>query len=270
MASTNVTTAYVLATLRNALAEQNSTGRWTDPLLLNWVDRAHKALVKRVLWPSTTNLISLQNGIATYDMSSDTFFPAGIPLRILRITVGGQVLVPTTIDIMEGTQTDTFDDSFTPTMGTQWEAQTPQTYPVITNSGDGPIPQTIWSANNGLQRPRYYIQGPLLGIIPTPSGTPLARIWNVPSPVTLTNGASETLLFPDIATDYVVAKALEFAYRSDGDNDTANNQRSIAKEEESEVREWIQGLQGDFGERPHPWTYRNGFQGGRPYQRGGW
>jgi|SRR5271166_5700689 len=201
-------------TLRRFIAETNPAGRWNDYDTGDFINRARKQLMIDWEWPETSIFITAISGQQEYDTRNNTVTPPVEQVnKILRVYVAGQLCVPTTIPLMDGSQIELFDQTalnFTP----QWLAVPATSYPVSSDSG---FPQTRAPFFPGM-RPRFYLRGPFnIGFVPAPLGTPTIQLDIIPTPPLLL-AESDPDIFPDNCREAIAWKAAELAMFGDNPN----------------------------------------------------
>lgn len=267
-----MTSTDVLLLLRQVLSDLNSSGRWTDSTLLNFIDRANKRVVRDVLFPESR--LSAPTALAA---GSQFYFQEyQIPQLILinRVYLAGQLCVPTDINTLEGHQIGLYQQNPTasaPTVGSggapgtsgpyapEWSTTTAQTYPVA-NSGGYPAPdaQPFFAG----QRPRYYLRGGYIGFVPPPANTATITIDCIRVPSTIT-AVGQALTSPDMFMDAIAWGAATYAQFAD-DQERNAAMRKVAEEtyqaRKSDLMKFRKTYVGDANEGPKPRTYRSSWK----------
>jgi hypothetical protein len=214
----NPTLAFLIADARNKSGEPDPTGRWSDARLTELYNRAQIELGITLEWPEATFFFIAQappvgQVFSEYYLEEHT--------NILRVKLGGfpgQNIIPTSIDMLEGTQYALFDDSQTaPPYGAQWLTQAPGSYP-ITNTPTGyPTPLTLpWSPGN---RPAFYLRGAgsVIGFVPAPAVGTLVQLDVIAAPPILINPLDQSC-FPNKAIEALTSRVRYYMADADGNN----------------------------------------------------
>ena len=108
---------------RVLLAEPNQspTGRWSDADLTVFINQAHTQIALDLDWLESTYTGTTVNGTQEYQLPET--------LKILRVYIAGEQIVPTTIPALGGDQIEIWDRS-APNNQPQWAAQPADTYPL--------------------------------------------------------------------------------------------------------------------------------------------
>jgi hypothetical protein len=180
-------------------------------------------------------------------------------LKILRVYIAGQPIVPTTIPALQGDQIEMWDQTFQAgqTNGTQWQNQPAVAYPNIQASQGSPnAGNTPWTVG---ERPRFYMRGGNMGFVPIPSGSYAVQVDLVPTPPTLVNVTDDSV-YPTNFKDAIVWKTCEYAFFADTNSLMAtavqNYQAELAK-----LRFWKTDLQKMLPRGVFPITVRTYFRG---------
>jgi hypothetical protein len=259
----------VLTLLRQMLSDTSSTsGRWKDPTLLNFIDRANKRVVHDVLFPDSRIFTSTQINVQEYPIP-------WLLLKVYAIYVAGQLIIPSDLPTLEGRQIGVYSSDFNPAalvtvgsgappgtqgpMAPRWMTQTPLTYPVdgIRTCPPAPDTQPWWCG----QRPRYYWRGGSLGIVPSPANTVpvIITIDCVRQPDTITS-ADDEMTTPENFMDTIVEDALRRAKYGD-DGSRSERQMTIAQqnylERVKDLRLWRGEFPGEQRDGPKVITQRS-------------
>jgi hypothetical protein len=210
--ASNPQLATILAELRTRSGEPDPLGRWSDTRLIPLINRAQVDIGLLLQRPEATVYFVTHPNTGEYSLEEHT--------NILRVKVGGppgQNILPTTIDMLEGTQYGLFDQSSTsPPFTPKWLSQPPLSYPVQ-SSASFPAPLTIpWATGN---RPSFYLRGDgaVIGFVPTPTTGYVVQIDNIAAPRTLVN-SGDTSDFPDKAMDALLYKTMAYMAAADHDD----------------------------------------------------
>lgn len=148
-------------------------GRWSDATLMKYLDRANKKVVRKVRFPDSRIVWQTVAGQQLYQIPTVILEPRAVYL-------GGQLLVPTTLDVLEGRQIQLYDQRG---QGTQsagsdgpvgnlgvgvpvWSIMPPLTAPF---NGRWTYPAPDAQPQGASQQYRYYRRGGYLGITPAPA-----------------------------------------------------------------------------------------------------
>jgi len=172
-------TQDVITLARSYLNDPSSAGRWSDATLINFYNIASQEVIRDVEFPEsrvTTTTVANQQEYATPEL-----------ITVYRVYLAGQLLTPTTLQVLEGHQSMDYDQnalSGYPVTTTQtpgsggppgttgpyspsWNVTPPAAYPVANAFGPPVADAQMWGPN---QRPRYYFRGGSIGIVPAPAG----------------------------------------------------------------------------------------------------
>lgn len=238
----------VVSLVRTLLNESTPGQRWTDAQLLQFTDRAQKQVLRTLKWPESRFVLTTTPNVQEYQIPE--------VVRMLRVYLNGQPLVATNIPTLEGQQIQLNDQTgsgggpgglvntgtapslvsgqYTP----QWTGQVAASYPVASAlSAPSPSAQP-WMVG---MRPRYYMRGGMIGLVPPPLGAYPLVMDCIAQPATLTN-LTDTCVLPDIALDAISWTVCEFCYYADPQNQGAGDSRNFATAEKQkamqEVRAW--------------------------------
>lgn len=237
----------VVTLARDLLNEPTPGQRWTDAQLIRFTDRAQKSVIRTLKWPESRFVLTTTPNVQEYQIPE--------VVRMLRVYLQGQPIVPTNIPTLEGQQIQLNDQTgsgggpgglvgnsapalaggqYTP----QWTSQPPASYPVASSLyAPSPAAQP-WIVG---QRPRYYMRGGMIGLVPAPLGAYPLVMDCIAQPATLEN-LTDTLVLPDIALDLLAWSVCEFCYYADPQNQGAGDSRNFAMSEKQkalqEVKAW--------------------------------
>jgi hypothetical protein len=184
-------------------------------------------------------------------------------LKILRVYLGGQPIVPTTIPALGGDQVEIWDQS-APGNIPQWVYQPQESYPFLTGTGGCSginAGNTPWCQN---ERPRFYPRGGNIGFVPTPNCAFYIQIDLVPQPPMLVL-STDVSIYQTTFKDAIVWKAVEYAMFADN-NSMLSTAVSNYQAELLKVRAWKQDYQKMLPRGVFPITARTHFTGPR-YKR---
>lgn len=262
-----------LLLLRQVLSDMNSSGRWSDPTLLNFLDRGNKRLVRDVLFPQSRYVTQTVVNAAAGVYCQEYQLPQAI--LILRVYIAGQLCVPTDLDTLEGHQIGLYQQGASnsaPSAGgggppgtvgpysPNWVAQAPAAYPVA-NSGQGyPAPDAQpWFSG---QRPRYYVRGGFIGFVPAPSSSATITVDMIRLPDTISD-SEQPLTTPDMFMDAIVWAGATYAQFAD-DQERNAAMRKMAEEtyqaRKSDLMKFRKMYVGDINDGPKPRTYRSSWK----------
>lgn len=273
-------TQDVVTLSRSLLNDPASTGRWSDATLINFYNVASQEVIRDVEFP--------ESRITGVTVANQQEYPTPELIAVYRVYVAGQLLVPTTLQVLEGHQSMDYDQhalSGFPGTATQtpgsggppgttgpyspsWNVTPPVAYP-FANSWGAPVPDAqIWAPG---QRPRYYFRGGSIGLVPAPAGVYdiVIECLRVPSQSLNLTDAS---IFPSNFKQALAWKVCELAKFSD-DGDRASESRNYATQRYEacvrKLRADRKRYDGDAPRGPKMFTYRRSYQKG-VNKAGGW
>lgn len=229
-------------------AEPDSAGRWSDLAITTLVNTGCRAIALEVNFPESQQTFVSTAGIQEYTMAEN--------LKILRVYVAGQLIVPTDIPSLEGDQLQYFDQTGTGQQP-QWLTQTSAVYPVTNTPTGYPVSSALPFYVG--QRPMYYIRGGNIGFVPQPAGVYTVRLDLIPVPPLLALQTDQSI-YPSVADEAIVWKALELAYFSDSNIEKAGYARNNFEQEMKKLRSWINDYKHQAPHTPMPITYRSYYQ----------
>ena len=237
--------------VRVLLAEpsQVAVGRWSDTDLNNFINQAMTQVALDIDWPEST--------YSGYTISTTQEYQMPETLKILRVYLAGQQLVPTTIPALGGEQIEVWDQS-TPNKQPQWVYQPPVSYPYLqATCGNGiNAGNTPWTQG---ERPRFYPRGGNIGFVPAPNGVYFVQIDLIPQPPLLV-ADTDVSIYQTTFTDAICWKACEYAMFADSNamlsTCSQNYMQEIAK-----LRSWKADYQKMLPRGVFPITQRTYFQG---------
>jgi hypothetical protein len=262
------------------LNDPSSSGRWSDATLISFYNQAASQLVRDVEFP--------QSRIIGQTIMNQQEYPLPEFIRIIRVYVAGQLVVPTSLQVLEGHQIEVYDQGqgdgisqtvpatgsggppgVVPGFAPGWVVQSPASYPV-SNSWGPPAPSSqVWF--NG-QRPRYYFRGGSIGLVPAPSGIVDIVIEGLRVPTPVIN-LTDAIPFPFNYGQALAWKVCELAKFSD-DDDRAADQRNYAAQQYEihmrRIRQINKSYDGDGPRRPNFRTYRGFYYKGNNRNAGTW
>ncbi len=244
----------ILNSVRVFLAEPEpvgvNQGRWTDTDLTTLINQAHTQIALDIDWPESTYTGYTLAGIQEYQMPET--------LKILRVYLGGQPIVPTTIPALQGDQIEQWDQS-APGNIPQWVYQPQESYPFLQTSGGGSgtnAGNTPWSQG---ERPRFYPRGGNIGFVPIPNGAYYVQIDLIPQPPVLVN-TTDTSIYQSTFLDAIVWKTCEYAMFADT-NSMMQTCASNYQAELVKLRAWKSDYVKMLPRGVFPITARTFFQG---------
>lgn len=237
---------------RRNTGETDPSGRWSYADVAGWVNEARNFLALLIRWPDTTWTQTLTGGSGT----GITEIQLPEILEIDRVYVAGQPIVPTTIPALEGTDIQYYDESSTDgTFKPQWNTQAYAGYPVSNAQMGYPAGMSPFYVG---QRPRYYLRGGNIGLIPSPSGSFTMQIDGIAPPTALVN-PGDVDVFPSFFKYALAHKAAELAFLADKAMDSAQAQEALYKDHEKELITWRRTVQKNVPKGPRLITYRHLF-----------
>jgi hypothetical protein len=279
--------ALEVSTLSRQTLNDLYAQRWSEPTILNFIDRASKKLMRDVLFPDARiTTVSIAN-------QQEYQLPYGV-MRLDSVYLNGQLCSPTDRSTLEGHQIGLYDQGqFGGNQYTQvqpgsggppgtnsayapkWVVQPPTAFPVM-NWWGWPRPDAqSWGYS---QAPRYYRRGGWIGFVPAPANPP-----NVVNGVVIPNICidccmlpdtvvqdNQLLWYPDHFCECLSWKVVEFAKFGDS-NQQASDDRNYAMSQYTacmrDLRMWVATEDGDAPEGPKVECARNfylaGFDGGQ-------
>lgn len=232
---------------RRNTGETDPAGRWSYADVAGWINEARNFLALLLRWPdwTWTNTLSGGTGIGVAEIQMPE------TIQIDRVYVNGQPIVPTSIPALEGTDIEYYDMS----VGNlpQWNQQPYASFPV--QSGQQGYPQGLGPFYVG-QRPRYYMRGGNLGLVPSPSGSFTLQVDGVGVPPPLVN-QNDIDIFPSFAKYTIAHKAAELAFLADKNPDSAQAQAMEYKANEKELITWRRSLVKNLPRGPRVIGYRH-------------
>lgn len=253
-----MTLADELSRVRYALAEPDSTGRFSDAELTSHINAARRDISLAVRFPEIRLTANTVGGQQEYALTEDI-------LDVKRVYVAGQPVPRTDIATMEGAQIGLYDmtgTAFTP----QWQSQAAAAYPVSADAGyPAPTAMPYYAG----QRPMFYHRGGNIGLVPAPSGVVPMIVDGIALAPDLAN-PTDTDVFPRYYIDAICWKATEFALFADRDPQAYQYAVSQAERAMGALRDQMTQFKGSSGFKPL--TYRSifdpaGYSGGtrRPW-----
>lgn len=208
--------------VRDRASEPDLTGRWTNALILEQLNIARQQVMIDFQWPTGSWFANTSPGIQEYSL--------GDLNNVVRAymqsqpNTAPQPLVYETINALEGDGLGLWDQT-APGFAPQWMSQAPASYPVASDLGY-PVPVGVPWLPNASQRPKYYLRGGHIGILPAPSNVCMLQIDVVPEaePFVLGN-TTQTDILPWKALDAVVWKTMFYMASS-----TGNTQKMVMYE----------------------------------------
>ena len=270
----------ILTNVRIQTQASNPQQRWSNAQLLPLVSQAQQLIVREILWPVSYYIFQTVTGVARYQVPEI--------LDTLQVYVQGQPLIRSDIETLEGDLINYYDQSgqgggpggftipglpmvlaggqFTP----QWTSQAPATYPVASSLGTATDVSCPWYPG---QRPRYYYDGGVIGLLPPPAGVSPVVVRCIKQPADLSE-LTDNLDLPTIAKMALVWKTIELMMFANAEQPAASDQRNYAmsqyKEEIVELRKWKRQYDGSNGTKgPIFLTYRNFYARGNNRNFGG-
>jgi hypothetical protein len=255
----------LINSFRNQIGEA-STRRFTNAILTDWANRAQNQLAFEVDFPEATQTIVTVPGQQEYQLTE--------LIKILRVYIVGpdgskQELPGTDIPTLEGDKLFQYDNSSgiiqsAPVQSPQWLNTQQTNYPTvnvpITGAGSGPIPMN--SSYTPYARPKHYLRGGYIGIVPTPGlSNPqfTLAVDHIPLPPAL-NVTSDKSLYPDHFLDALVWLMVGYARFSDN---TAAYKDAVAMFNDQmamKIRPWLEHIQATRPKTFVPRTVRSQFR----------
>jgi len=250
------------------MMNEPGTNHFTAADVAQMATRAQNQLAFEVDFPQATQTITTVSGQQEYQLIE--------LMKLMRVYMVGpdgskQELIGTDIYTLEGDIQQTYDNSSSltqgvPTQTSQFAVQPPMAYPIqnVGISGGAPVPtKSAWGPNS---RPKYYIRGGYIGIVPIPlvtSPATVIAIDYIPKPPTLVL-STDSSLFPDIFLDALVWKMVAYARYSDNSSLMGQAEQMYMNEVNSKITPWLQRIQATKPKTMVPITKRSYFR----YRRG--
>lgn len=250
----------IIARTRRYYAEP-SENRWSDSDILSFASDIQIEVAQAVKFLSATTIIAGSANIGQYPMPE--------LIKILRVyaqvgTISQQRLVPSDIDVMEGTYIEYFDNTSGNTtnvlqMSPQWIAEQAQPYPNFNSPEGGSTPNAPYmTVTLGAQRPVYFRRGGTINIEPVPTAAFNLVIDHIPIPPDV-QLAGDYFALPRNFRDAI---AFGVCTRMSGSDRGFDDPRTAKFLEQYGIavmtqREWLNQLDGDKPVTPIPITQRS-------------
>lgn len=234
-----VQASQIITLARNNLSDSQTQGRFSDSAMLLWTQMVVNRMTRELLFPESRLTFST----VAYQQE----YPLPEILRTLRVYVAGQLIVPTTLQVLEGHQIQFYDQSGqtgapaypgggpTGNAGTAsplWTVQTPTNYPVLQALGV-PAPDGVpWYTGS---RPRYYYRGGSIGFVPMPMGVSTVCIDCVAEPSAISSD-TQSLNVPDSWVETAAWGVTAMALFSDRDQSTSKARDDAKGEYEGGIK----------------------------------
>lgn len=209
----NPTLGSIRAQVRLQSGETDPTGRWSDAQINPLIRQAELDLGFLLEWPEAQRYFTTVSTIGEYKLAE--------AVNIRRVRIGGppgMAFVPTTIDMLEGTQLGLYDNTSTsPPYTAQWMSQPPAAVPAPNGMGYGAALMVPWRMNS---RPKYYLRGSgaIIGFVPAPSIAYIVQLDLVDLPVEMQRD-QDSSSFPAKAVDALAEKTMYYMAKADKDNE---------------------------------------------------
>jgi hypothetical protein len=254
--------------------------RFSNQTYLTWLDEVSKEIMRDVRFPAARISTGTVPNLQEYQLPE--------VIEIWTVYVNGQIVVPSDLKVLEGHQTQNYDQGFlggtnaqtpgsggpTGTSGTytpKWNVQPPAAYP-ITNNGCWPAPDAQQWSSSGM-RPRYYNRGGYIGLVPAPSNPPPV-VNGIPennlvidcimTPDTIAS-LTDQLWYPQIYKRALAMGVVMFGKFSDDSQSTKESRNYAQQDYQAQVgklRMWAAGFKGDAAEGPKMETNRRFYEWG--------
>lgn len=244
-----------------------STKRFSDANLAVWANQAQRQMSFEVDWPFSVQTITTVPNQQLYQLIE--------LMKVMRIYMVGangsqQELLATDIYTLEGDIIQVYDNSSgqqqgNPVQTPAWLVQPPQSYPVtseitLTGRGSGPVPtKDAWGIG---ARPRYFMYGGSIGIVPTPataSPQTVIRVEGVGMPQDMFV-STDNCLYPDLCLDAIMWKMVTYARYSDNSSLVQQAEMAYQNEMFTKVRPWLERMQATKPKTLVPITKRSYFR----------
>lgn len=241
--------AEINAFVRILLAEPSNTGRWSDSDLATLISAAQRDLALKIDWPVGQYTATSVNNQQEYTLPEI--------VKIQRVYFAGQPIPHMTIDELQGTGIELYDQTAT-NYQTQWQSQAAAAYPVASDVGY-PVPKVPYFAG---QRPIYYQRGANIGFVPKPAGAYTITLDVVDMPATLTN-LTDVSPFGLQCKDALAYKTASLCLMADSKDDQANLMTARYLSECAKLESWRNQFNSTAPRNRQMITGRTFFQGGR-------
>lgn len=233
-------------------SEDSNAGRWSDSNATILANRAQQQMTLDLDWPEATILFttvaSTTNGAQEYQLPEI--------LKVTRVYIAGQPIVPTSIPALQGDQIQ-FYDMTGAQLQPQWQAQPPVAYPTQTGGMGNTSGNAPWTQGS---RPKWYFRGGNLGLIPAPSNAVAAQVDTIPIPIALV-AMTDVSQYPDNFRDALAWKMTEYALYADS-NQMVVGASQAYKECLTKLQKWVDDMNMMLPKSPFPRTTRMNFRGG--------
>ncbi|MGH7745687.1 MAG: hypothetical protein ACREQ5_12995 [Candidatus Dormibacteria bacterium] len=260
-------TSDVVTFCRSLINDPSSQGRWSDATLINFYNQAQQCLLRDVRFPQSRAIGST--------VSNQQEYPIPDIIEIYRVYLAGQLAVVTTLETIEGAQVQLWDQGFNtgvqqqappsgsggppgvvPGFSPSWIVQQSEQYP-FQNVWGTPAPDAqAWAAG---QRPRYYLRGGSLGLVPTP-GNIVSLVIDCLRVLPDSAHLTDESFFPLNFREALAWKMAEFAQFSDADSSAAGRAQYAMQKYEQRMkqhREDIERMNGIEPRMPKFFSRRN-------------
>lgn len=227
-----------------------TTGRWSFADVANMINQARFTINAELDYP--------QGNISTTTISGQMEYELPQITKILRVYVGGQIIIKSSIPTLQGDQIEFYDQTGT-NNAPQWNTQNAAAYPVTGTSFGSPYSNTLPFYQGA--RPQYYLRGPgVIGLVPPPAGAYSFSIDIIPRPNTLVNQNDVDSSFDEFFKEAIVQGAVMRAMQGDRDQDARMQAAQEYSLQMKRLQLWIADFTSGAPNGPIPVTYRGFYQ----------
>jgi hypothetical protein len=214
---------------RDLLNETNNQGRFDDAQMARAITQATRDVALELRFPEYQLVTTTPTSptVQEYKLSD--------MVNIKRVYLANQLLVQSSIPLLEGDQTLMFDQTGTNYVP-QWSIAGVATYPVSSDSG---WPVSIANSYYPGVRPSYYMRGEsVLGIVPPPAGGAQLRVEGIAFPPPYVN-MTDITIYPRAYCEALAQGAVRRCMQSDKDMEGMNVAAQASGEAMGRLRDWL-------------------------------
>lgn len=230
-------------------SEPDATGRWSSTDVATLINQSRYSISAELDWPQGNITSSTVAGQMEYTLPTVT--------KILRVYVGGQIIIPTSIPSLQGDQIEFYDQTAA-NNAPQWNSQNATVYPVTGTSFAGPYPSTLPFVQGA--RPQWYQRGGNLGLVPPPAGIYTISIDIVPRPAALAALTDVDNCYDEFFKEAICQGAVMRALQADKDQQSRMAAAQARAEEMKRLKSWVEDMTAGAPRGPMPVVYRGFYQ----------